>query len=89
MKARGLVPKEADEDDLPPKSKGHSLSESKQPAIKPGTGNKLVNDNDLPPSTLTAPSLSVPIITHASKGGSVQQLYDERNTRVSASIIIQ
>ncbi len=90
MKARGLDPKEISEGaggDTSPKSIDRLLTENKQQAIKPkhfGTSNKLVDNNDLLPSTPAASPLNVSIVTHASKGGGIQQLYDERNTRVSA-----
>ncbi len=40
-------------------------------------------DRDLPPSTPVAPSLNVPIVTHSSRVGKVQQLYDEENATVA------
>ncbi len=95
MKTRGLDPKEISEaagDDAPPKSIDRPLSENKHQAIKPKSSkhsissNKLVYDSDLHPSSPAAPSLNVPIVTHASKGGGVQQLYDERNTSITTRV---
>ncbi|XP_064393637.1 DNA topoisomerase 2-binding protein 1-A-like isoform X3 [Halichondria panicea] len=89
LKTRGLEISEAVGDDAPPKSIDCPLSENKHQVLKPQSSkdsissNKLVCDNDLPPSTPAAPSLNVPIVTHASKGGGVQQLYDERNTSIT------
>ncbi len=101
MKARGLDPKEISEaagDDTSPKIIDRLLSENKQQAMKPKpsndsrTSNKLVDDNDLPPSTPAASPLNVPTVTHTSEGGGAQQLHDERNknitTGVSAFIIV-
>ena len=99
LKARGLDPKEISEaagDDTSPKIIDRLLSENKQQANLPKpsrTSNKLVDDNDLPPSTPAASPLNVPTVTHTSKGGGAHQLHDERNknitTRVSAFIIVQ
>ncbi len=92
MKTRGLEISEAVGDDAPPKSIDCPLSENKHQVLKPQSSkdsissNKLVCDNDLPPSTPAAPSLNVPIVTHASKGGGVQQLYDERNTSITTRV---
>ncbi len=83
MKARGLDPKKISEAAGHPKSIHRLLSENKQQTIKPkdsGTSNKLVYNNDHSPSTPVAPSLNVPIVAHASRGGGGQQLYDEKNT---------
>ena len=95
MKARGLDPKEISE----AAGNDTSLSENKRQAMKPKpsndsrTSNKLVDDNDLPPSTPAASTLNVPTVTHTSKGGGAHQLHDERNknitTRVSGFIIVQ
>ena len=99
MKARGLDPKEISEaagDDTSPKIIDRLLSENKQQANLPipsRTSNKLVDDNDLSPSTPAASPLNIPTVTHTSKGGGAHQLHDERNknitTRVSAFIIVQ
>ncbi len=95
MKARGLDPKEVSDakeiseaagDDTHPKSKDHLLSENKQKTKDSGTSNKLVYNNDHSPSTPIAPSLNVPIVAHASKGGGIQQLYDERNTSITTGV---
>ncbi len=99
MKARGLDPKEISDakeiseaagDDTHPKSKDRLLGENKQETIKPkdsGTSNnKLVHNNDHSPSTPIAPSLNVPIVAHASKGGGGQQLYDDRNTSITTGV---
>ena len=90
---------EAAGDDTSPKIIDRLLTENKQQAMKPKpsndsrTSNKLVDDNDLPPSTPAASPLNVPTVTHTSKGGWAHQLHDERNknitTRVSAFIIVQ
>ncbi len=102
MKARGLDPKEISEaagDDTSPKIIAHLLSENKQQVMKPKpsndsrTSNKLVDDNDLPPSTPAASPLNVPTVTHTSKGGGAHQLHDEKNknitTRVSALLLFR
>ncbi len=102
MKARGLDPKEISEaagDNISPKIINHLLSENKLQAMKPKpsndsrTSNKLVDDNDLPPSTPTASPLNVPTVTHTSKGGGAHQLHDERNknitTRVSGLLLFR
>ncbi len=98
MKARGLDPKEISEaagGDTSPKIIDRLLSENKQQANLPKpsrTSNKLVDDNDLSPSTLAASPLNIPTVTHTSKGGGAQQLHDERKknitTGVSAFIIV-
>ncbi len=94
MKARGLDPKEISEaagDDAHPKSVDRLLSENKQQTIKPkdsGTSNQLVYNNDHSPSTPIAPSLNVPIVAHASKGGGRQQHYDERNTSITTGVSV-
>ena len=102
MKARGLDPKEISEaagDNISPKIINHLLSENKLQAMKPKpsndsrTSNKLVDDNDLPPSTPAASPLNVPTVTHTSKGGGAHQLHDERNknitTRVSGLLLFR
>ena len=91
MKARGLDPKEISEaagDDTSPKIIDRLLSENKQQAMKPKPSNDseiysntLVDNDDLLPST---PAIS--IVTHASQGGGVQQLYDERNTNITTRV---
>ncbi len=91
MKAPGLDPKEINEaagNDASPKSIDRLLSENKQQAIKKsskdsGTSNKLVYDNDKPPSTPVAPSLNIPIVTHTSKEGGIQQ---QRNTSIVTGV---
>ncbi len=91
MKAPGLDPKEISEaagDDASPKSIDRLLSENKQQAIKKyskdsGTSNKLVYDNDNPPSTPVAPLLNIPIVSHTSKVGEVQQ---QRNTSIVTGV---
>ncbi len=94
MKARGLDPKEISEaagDDTHPKSKHRLLSENKQQTITPkdsGISNKLVYNNDHSPSTPIAPSLNVPIVAHASRGGGRQHHHDERNASITTGVSV-